>query len=437
MVFQHSFSEFNHGIPKEAKIGLAISGGLDSVCLLHLFLQSGYKNLLLLHVNYNLRGAESIGDMDFVKKLAIDFGLDIQILQTHIESKTSIQEMARSIRYSFFEEQKEKNNLDFIATAHHQNDSAETILFNLSRKTGVHGLMGLGNLGYILRPLLFATRTQLVEYAKQNHLHWREDYSNAKDTYSRNFIRHHVLPQLEKIHAHAITNIVSTGKYVQEEIALQKSLIEKVEKELWESRSSTHGAINIQKLREFEQSELLLFKLLEPYGFDRESCKNMLAKHPNAQSGQTWHAQSWKACLSENMIFLQSDSFPLVKETSIPISEGSFEFKHPYFSLVFEKTLEAPVSKSEIAISIEDASKLNIRFYKGGESISLGKGKGSKKVSDVFNEGKIPVLQRKHYPLVYIASELLWIPELRTNPDRIIKDNSNNILLFSIKTLKL
>jgi len=153
-----------------------------------------------------------------LKNLASEFGFDIQILQTQIHSKTSIQEKARSIRYSFFEEQKEKNNLDFIATAHHQNDSAETILFNLTRKTGVHGIMGLTNHGYILRPLLFATRKQIEEYAMENHLQWREDYSNAKDTYSRNFIRHHVLPQLEKIHEQAITNIVASGKYVQEEI---------------------------------------------------------------------------------------------------------------------------------------------------------------------------------------------------------------------------
>ena len=437
MVFQHSFSEFNHSIPKEAKIGLAISGGLDSVCLLHLFIQSGYKNLLLLHVNYNLRGEDSLGDMHFVKNLASEFGLDIQILQTQIHSKTSIQEKARSIRYSFFEEQKEKNNLDFIATAHHQNDSAETILFNLTRKTGVHGIMGLANHGYILRPLLFATRKQIEEYAMENQLQWREDYSNAKDTYSRNFIRHHVLPQLEKIHEQAITNIVASGKYVQEEITLQKSLIEKIENDLWESRSGTHGIINLLKVREYEQSELLLFKIIECYGFDRESCKSMLAAHPKAQSGQIWHAQSWKACLSEHKILLQSDSFPLVKETPIPISEEPFIFNHPYFSMEFEKTLKAVVSKSEIAIPLEDADNLNIRFYKGGENISMGKGKGNKKVSDVFSEGKIPVLQRKHYPLVYIASELLWIPGLRANPDWIIKDNPNNILLFSIKTLNL
>lgn len=436
-MLQHSFSEFNYRIPKEAKTGLAISGGLDSVCLLYLFLQSGYKNLVLLHVNYNLRGEDSIEDMNFVKNLATVFDLDIQILQTHIDSNSSIQEKARNIRYTFFEEQKELHNLDFVATAHHQNDSAETILFNLARKTGAQGLIGLGNHGYILRPLLFATRKQLEEYAKHNHLQWREDYSNAKDTYSRNFIRHHVLPQLEKIHEKAISNIVSSGTYVQEELSLQMALIEKVEKELWESKTSIYGAIDLTKLREFEQSELLLFKLLESYGFDRESCRSMLESHPKAQSGQIWHAPNWSACLSEQKIYIQSKSLPSSKDTIITFTDLPFVYKHPFFSLVFEKTTQAFVSKSEITISLEDANTLNIHFYKGGEYISMGKGKGRKKVSDVFNESKIPVLQREHYPMVYLGSEILWIPGLRTNPDSLVKDNPNNILLLSIKTLKL
>src|SRR5690606_26589934 len=188
---------------KESKLLIAISGGLDSVVLTHLCYKLGLK-ISLSHCNFNLRGTESDEDEDFVLELAEDLELEVFIENFDTQAfaqdhKLSTQMAARTLRYHWFEELAQQLHFDYILTAHHADDNLETFLINLSRGTGLDGLLGIPEKnGKLVRPLLCFSREELEKYALANNLSWREDKSNASTKYLRNKLRNDVIPTLKE-----------------------------------------------------------------------------------------------------------------------------------------------------------------------------------------------------------------------------------------------
>ncbi len=186
------------------KVLLAVSGGVDSMVLLHLFENSGFE-YGIVHCNFQLRGDESDGDEEFVKQQVLNHGVPswFQTFETEEYARLngiSIEMAARELRYQFFEEIRVENNYDFIATAHHLDDLIETFFLNLSRKTGIKGLTGIKEkAGKIIRPLLFADRDEIEEFARVNFIDFREDSTNNEVIYQRNFLRHKILPLFSEI----------------------------------------------------------------------------------------------------------------------------------------------------------------------------------------------------------------------------------------------
>ncbi len=193
---------------------LAISGGLDSMVLAHLF-RSAKLSFAFAHCNFQLRGAESDADEAFVKQVADNFGVPFFVKRFDTkeyahENGLSTQMAARDLRYAWFVELAENQGFSNICTAHHLNDSVETALLNFVRGTSLPGLSGIPvqkNLHVhrssfivpLLRPLLFATREEILAYAEASQIAWREDSSNASDDYARNFVRHQIIPRLEEL----------------------------------------------------------------------------------------------------------------------------------------------------------------------------------------------------------------------------------------------
>ena len=183
---------------------LAVSGGLDSMVMMHLFYRAGLP-FAVAHCNFQLRGVESDGDEHFVEKVAL--GFDVPFFVSRFETKTyaaeqgiSTQMAARNLRYEWFAQLADEHNFSSIATAHHLNDSVETVLLNLARGTGMPGLSGINSkTGRLIRPLLFASRNEILEYSRIHEITWREDSSNDMDDYARNFVRHHIIPRLEDL----------------------------------------------------------------------------------------------------------------------------------------------------------------------------------------------------------------------------------------------
>jgi len=186
------------------RILLAVSGGVDSMVMLHLFKESGFT-IGVAHANFQLRGLDSESDEKLVGEICDKNSIPffVKRFETEVYSKSnhlSIQMAARELRYGWFNALLTEQHFDLVATAHHLNDSIETVLLNLVRGSGLEGHDGIASTnGKIIRPMLWATRQEIAHYAKENKIEWHEDRSNASDDYARNFIRHQVYPLLKEL----------------------------------------------------------------------------------------------------------------------------------------------------------------------------------------------------------------------------------------------
>ncbi|HKR06734.1 MAG TPA: tRNA lysidine(34) synthetase TilS, partial [Bacteroidia bacterium] len=253
-----------------SKILLAVSGGIDSVVMAHLF-QEAKTKFGIIHCNFKLRGKESDADKKFVKKLASAFKVpfysrDFAVKEFAETNNISTQMAARDLRYTFFEDKRAENKYDFIAVAHNADDSAETVLLNLIRGTGIAGYHGiLSKNKKIIRPLLFAGRADILKYAKKKKITWREDSSNLSDQYTRNKIRLKIIPKLKKINPAIDSSFQNHITQMSEIESLYREYIQKLKEELLEKKGSEIH-INIHKLNQHAAPATLLFELLRDFG---------------------------------------------------------------------------------------------------------------------------------------------------------------------------
>ncbi|MEO8368014.1 MAG: tRNA lysidine(34) synthetase TilS [Candidatus Solibacter sp.] len=185
------------------RVGVAVSGGADSVCLLHVMVELARQwelALHVLHVNHNLRGAESFGDAEFVRELACRLDLGFELQELELGRAGNLEEQARDWRYAFFREWMARTGAQRVALGHTRSDQAETVLFRLLRGTGATGLAAIRPVTSegVVRPLIDADRAQVESYLKDSGIPWREDSTNAARDFARNRIRHDLLPQLKR-----------------------------------------------------------------------------------------------------------------------------------------------------------------------------------------------------------------------------------------------
>jgi len=244
---------------------------MDSVVLGHLSRAIGL-DLVLAHCNFRLRGKESDGDEEFVRNLAKDWGIRFLSkgfdTEAHAgEQRISIQMAARELRYRWFDRLMEEHGLDFVLTAHHGDDDLETFLINLSRGTGIEGLMGIPMVnGRVVRPLLPFSREELSAHATREHISWREDHSNEDLKYLRNQIRHTVVPKLRALHPAFAQNFRKTQSNLKQAHGLMDHHIKEARDRLFGARGEAQW-INIGELQGLRPLEAYLYGLFHAYGF--------------------------------------------------------------------------------------------------------------------------------------------------------------------------
>jgi len=283
----HKHIQKNLPFLSDAKLLIAISGGIDSVVLAHLLSKLGYS-IGLAHVNFQLRGNDSNKDEAFVKSLGKQLNIPVF---THLSDtntykekhKISVQMAARAIRYNWFEKLLEEQEYDFVLTAHHQGDSVETFFINLSRSAGLAGLTGIPKMNNkTIRPLLPFTREEINTYAKEETITWREDTSNATTNYLRNKIRHKLLPYLEEISPDFNKAISTTLLHLKESQSLVEAYISQIKPKIFEYRNNLIY-ISLEKLKSLSNQKAILYELLKEYGFTQW---NDLYKLIHAQTGK-------------------------------------------------------------------------------------------------------------------------------------------------------
>ncbi|MCU0388649.1 MAG: tRNA lysidine(34) synthetase TilS [Chitinophagaceae bacterium] len=265
----HSFRDFilSHKLfEKGDKILLGISGGKDSVVLAH----------LLKCIGQRLRGEESERDEAFVRSLAKDWNLPLHIRNKDTkvfasENRLSIQVAARRLRYEFFEEVRKQLCVSgkpvWIATAHHANDSVETLLMNLFRGTGIDGLRGIPvRNGHIVRPLLFAFRNEIDAYAEQNNLQWVDDSSNEKEDYTRNFIRRSIIPAIETQVPSVTQNIFHSARVLNDVASLYHKQVDAMLGKIVKLENGV-GKIAVMQIQQLPEAETILYEWIRPAGF--------------------------------------------------------------------------------------------------------------------------------------------------------------------------
>lgn len=288
-------------LPAGHGVLLAISGGVDSVVLAHL-LKTAKVPVTLAHVNFQLRGEESSRDEQFVRELAQDWGIPLKVIRvdTHayaVQHKCSVQVAARQIRYNWFDElltaKKQAGERCLLATAHHADDSVETFLINLLRGTGLDGLQGIAaKRNHIIRPLLFATRSMIEDYARVQHLTWVEDSSNSRNDYARNFIRNEWLPAANAYFPQASQNIIHTISHLQEAKQLFEQALQQHKKKLLHQKGS-EWHIPVLALLKATPLRTILYQLIQPFGFGEAQIDEVL-KLCKANSGSYLQGEQWR-----------------------------------------------------------------------------------------------------------------------------------------------
>ena len=290
---------------KDAKLLIAISGGIDSVVLTQLLHQLNF-DISLAHCNFKLRENESDLDEAFVKELAADLNIDCHTISFDTnsyakEKKISTQMAARDLRYHWFDNLLKENNYNWVLTAHQKNDVLETFLINFTRGTGLEGLTGIPEINKnTIRPLLVFTRNDIENFAKKNAILWREDKSNASTKYLRNKIRHEVIPILKEINPSLMDSFDNTLEHLKGSQEIVKDTIEtfKTEATIFENDILK---IDIKKIKSYANPNAYLFELLKEYHFTEW---NDVVTLLDAQSGKQVFSKSHRLIKDRKYLLL-------------------------------------------------------------------------------------------------------------------------------------
>ena len=411
-MFEQFQNHINSKFPfvKEKKLLLAVSGGIDSVVLVHLCHQL-QLDFAVAHCNFQLRGDESDKDEAFVKEVCdkLKAPFFIQKFDTSEfakQQKQSIQVVARNLRYDWFYSLLANHNFDYILTAHQLDDSVETFLINFTRGSGLDGLTGIPEQNdKIIRPLLPFSRKEIETFAQENKITWREDSSNTSDKYLRNKLRHHVIPILKELNPSFLASFENTVSHLKQSQSLaadaSESLFLKVV-----SEDENHTVIDLVKLLKHENYKAYLFDWLQPFGFTDWTVVYDLI-----------HAQSGKQVLSASHILLKNrDSlllFPKQQVTSDALfwmQKEENEVKIPLkLSISQVDTLSNPSSHTIFVDENKLQFPLILRRWNEGDVFHPFGMTGKKKLSKYFKDEKYSLLDKANIWLLCSDDKIIWI----------------------------
>ena len=439
-MIQKLTAHINTNVPflKDKKLLIAISGGLDSVVLYHLLATLNF-DISLAHCNFNLRGKESYLDEEFVKKLSQKTYNQIftKLFDTEKyskDNKLSTQIAARELRYTWFQELVEKHNFDYILTAHHADDNLETFLINLTRGTGLEGFTGIPKInGNIVRPLLPFSREEILKYAKENKIKWREDASNASTKYTRNKLRHQVIPVLKEINPSLLSSFEKTLENLQESQQILEDRIEEVSSEIIETKEAI-TKINIDKIQQLSNPKAYLYQLLKNHSFTEW---NDVYDLLSAQSGKQVFSKTHRLLKDRDFLILsRKTAVNLDKvESFFVINKDELEITNP-IHLTFETVKQKSTENKQTIYVDKDLLKypLIIRKWQNGEYLYPTKMQGKKKLSKFFKDDKFSLLEKENTWLLCNAdNEIIWV--INHRQDRRFSTTSSTRKTLKITTL--
>ena len=329
---------------------VAISGGADSVALFLCLKELGY-DIELAHCNFNLRGKESDIDEKFVKKLADKFGVRLHLKSFDTQkyankNKVSIQMSARDLRYKWFNEILIDNNLNYIAVGHHKNDDVETFFINLTRGSGLKGLLGIkSKSNNVIRPLLCVSRLEIEAYLSAVKQSFREDSSNKAVKYLRNKIRYELIPLFTEMNPSIQQTISNEIEILEGVFQVFEEQIESKRKEILKNENGIFK-LKITDLQKLNPLNIYLYEFLNPYGFSEV---NQIIKALNTQSGKQFFSKNYQLNIDREYIFI----FKISKENlSFEILENQHKISTP-FTMELSKSTDRKVVKDRVIAKLD------------------------------------------------------------------------------------
>ena len=404
-------------ISKGDTILLAVSGGVDSMVLIDL-MSKGKIAFGVGHINHNLRGPEADADAELVRSYCLDNGIryhHVKLPEDFFESGNT-QSNARKFRYQWLRNIASDHGYNCIATAHHLDDSIETFFINLLRGTGIDGLKGIKPRSEdIIRPLLFATKNEIIQYAEDHKVPFREDGSNASDKYTRNKIRHHLIPLLSEIDPRFPAHILQTICNIDRSSELYTYLLGAG----LETNSSNETTINLSKYPSDDNLKIeWLYQILKKYGFNETQAEDIVTK-PNGS--RTFLSNEYVIYQRGHVLTISKKLHEKVDECFNLNWNGLTELANGQKILctVIDNSQDFVFMKDQIYLDVDKLDKeTTIRFWREGDKIApLGMGGKFKSLQDVFTDKKLNPKEKQETPVVisndniaavlpYITSEL-------------------------------
>jgi tRNA(Ile)-lysidine synthase len=388
-----------------------------------------------------LRGDDSDEDEEFVRNLAAQyqvpfFSKKFDTVTASKQLRIGIQETARTLRYEWFSEILKKEKYDYLATAHHQDDHIETFFINLLRGCGISGLHGiLKKRNNIIRPLLFASRKEMEKYAVENRLEHREDVSNQETKYTRNKIRHDLIPTLEKIQPN-FNNIMNENiEHFHEAEIIYQTRIQQVIPQITILLSDNTLAIDIEKLQALEAPKTFLFEILSPFGFKKDIIPDIFQSF-TATSGKRFSSEHYTLIKDRKHLLLHEkqtsnrDLFFIEKDDSEILAPIHLKLEHRTINDQFTIPIEQHIACFDYEKIV---FPLTIRKPKTGDSfIPLGM-KGRKKLSDFFVDQKFSQIEKENTWLLCSDCEIIWIINHRISDKCKITEGTREALVVSVE----
>lgn len=422
----------------DARLIIAISGGVDSVVLAHLCKALKF-NFALAHCNFNLRGEDSNADEEFVLDFAEDLDVEVFIQNFDTQAyadvnKRSIQMAARELRYTWFKELAEQLEFDYILTAHHADDNLETFLINFTRGTGLNGLTGIPMCNEnIVRPLLPFSRAQIETYAKLERITWREDASNASRKYLRNKLRHEVVPILKAINPSLLESFQNTLDNLNDTADIVEESLNAVAKRAIVTRDEHGISYKISEFKKVNNSKAYLFEMFKDFGFTEW---NDLVDLLDAQSGKQIFSHTHRLIKHREYLILtelKAESEKNVEISEADLQNGSLETPIGIFNF---ETVEGIENTSKNSIYL-DRDKLvfplKLRLWKEGDFFQPSGMNGKKKISKYLKDEKLSLVEKENTWLLTSANQVVWVVAKRADDRFTIDEATRKILRITLE----
>lgn len=428
-------------IEENDKVLCALSGGADSVFLLHYLLENNIA-VCAAHYNHLLRGDEAMRDEQFVVDMCKTLGVECMTERGDVkafakENGLGTEEAARFLRYDFLMRARQTMAADFIATAHNQNDNAETILLNLTRGTGLSGLCGIPpQRGNIIRPILDINRSEIEVYLAENGIDYVEDSSNAENIYSRNIIRHEVLPVLQSINSGFLLNSMRASEHLREDEMFLQSLADKFLKENINDRGlscealvSAPKPVAVRALTKFCAVSLSEKHILAVLDF----CKSTMYGTLDLPKLKLIREQS-------RLKISTSDDENVRNFEDIEVKiEGETEILELGYKIKAEKIIKPYEIHSSLNTFFFNYEKICgtifFGFPKKGDKIRLAKRNCTKKLSDLFNETKMTKNERETTPVLRDDLEIIAVGSFGVG-ERVAYNKGDILLKIEIEDMR-